>query len=203
MLPESNEFAKSLWSQVFPEKENALQKTYYEFRLIRIPSAQSLILFCLNGFQWYRRQSHSRATIDFLGIFNNILRADCLQSRMGRMALAVELELLISLDENWVKSQFIPLLVPDRESEKSRSLWYGVLGNIESSLSYKTCMILREPLEGIVPHMNRIFENDYPSECMNLCRYMAKMFPEEAGKWLSLIEQYGSEQDQRFVALIP
>ena len=200
MLPQANEIATSLRRHLDPEPV-AFHFDHWLTRA-RNHTAGILAYFWLHSLDnWRSRQEPKPNALseEYCSAFSSIVKDETVLGRLGRSVLARHLSFLLASDEEWTKSNLLPLFCNCTDSEDYMAIWDGFLdGNLSSS----SAEVMKDALLGAV---SRIV-NDPLSERQNsfIRRYitiLANFVDEPHEEWIPRFFNHGDKFARRAFAL--
>ena len=152
ILPQANEIATNLRRRLEPSPV-AFHSDHWLTRA-RNHTAGILAYFWLHSLDNWRSQHEPRpkALNDvYLNAFSSIVKDESVLGRLGRSVLARHLSFLLASDEEWTKSNLLPLFSKCAETEDYMAVWDGFLyGNLSSSSAELMKDPIREAVSRIV-----------------------------------------------------
>ncbi len=152
ILPKANEIATSLRRHLEPGPV-AFHFDHWLTRA-RNHTAGILAYFWLHSLDNWRSQQEPKPKVlndVYLKAFSSIVKDETVLGRLGRSVLARYFSFLLASDEEWTKSNLLPLFSNYAETEDYMAVWDGFLyGNLSSSSAELVKDPVREAVSRIV-----------------------------------------------------
>ena len=148
LLPQANEIATNLRRHLKPEPV----VLHFDHWLTRASNHTAGILayFWLHSLDHWRSQQEPKPNAlneGYRNAFSSIVRDETVLGRLGRAVLARHFSFLLASDEEWTKSNLLPLFSNYAELDDYMAVWDGFLyGNLSSS----SAELMKDALLGAV-----------------------------------------------------
>ena len=173
MLPQANEIATNLRQHLEPDRVTF----HFDHWLTRARNHTAGILayFWLHSLDHWRSQQEPRPNAlneVYRNAFSSIVKDETVLGRLGRSVLARHFSFLLASDDEWTKSNVIPLFSNYAESEDYMAVWDGFLyGSLSSTSAELMKGAVLEALSRIVNDPLNERQNPYVRRYITMLAY--------------------------------